>query len=269
MQKYSRNSRISVITKILTENPNRIMSLNHFSELLNAAKSTISEDILVIRETLESQDMGRIETIAGATGGVRYIASIGQEEEAAFKDYLCTTLAEPKRIVPGNFLYVTDIMMDPQLVQKAGTILASRFIKTKADYIITVETKGMPLAYEVARHLGVPLIVARKNSKVTEGTSVTINYVSGTTGRLSTMGLAKRTLREASKCLFIDDFLRAGGTVNGIADLLEEFGSELVGIGVVVNNKEVEKKLPTPYTALVDYHGVDAEGKIHMTVSSV
>jgi len=58
MQKYSRNSRISAITKILIENPNKIMSLNYFSEMLNAAKSTISEDILVIREILEAMDMG-------------------------------------------------------------------------------------------------------------------------------------------------------------------------------------------------------------------
>ena len=38
MQKYSRNSRISAITKILIENPNKIMSLNYFSEMLNAAQ---------------------------------------------------------------------------------------------------------------------------------------------------------------------------------------------------------------------------------------
>ncbi|HSR03252.1 MAG TPA: phosphoribosyltransferase family protein, partial [Proteiniclasticum sp.] len=108
---------------------------------------------------------------------------------------------------------------------------------------------------------------ARKNSKVTEGTSVTINYVSGTTGRLGNMGLAKRTLKTASRCLFIDDFLRAGGTVNGIADLLNEFDSQLIGIGVLVDNKEVIKKLPTPYTSLVDYHGVDENGDVVMEVS--
>lgn len=262
MQKYSRNSRISTITKLLIENPNKIMSLNYFSEILNAAKSTISEDILVIREVLESLEMGRVETIAGATGGVRFIAAMGEKEEKAFKTGLCEMLRDRSRIVPGNFLYITDIMLDPTIVHRAGVVLASKFAKSKADYVITVETKGIPLAYEVARYLGVPLIVARKNSKVTEGTSVTINYVSGTTGRLQNMGLAKRTLKSSSKCLFIDDFLRAGGTVNGIADLLNEFDSELIGIGVLVDNKEVTKKLPTPYTSLVDYHGVNAEGEV-------
>jgi len=267
MQKYSRNSRISVITKLLIENPNKIMSLNHFSEILNAAKSTISEDILVIREILESLEMGKIETIAGATGGVRYLAKMGESREVSFKESICQMLADKSRIVPGNFLYITDIMLDPVIVHKAGVILASRFSKSKTDYVITVETKGIPLAYEVARYLGVPLIVARKNSKVTEGTSVSINYVSGTTGRLSNMGLAKRTLKESSRCLFIDDFLRAGGTVNGIQDLLNEFDSVLVGIGVLVDNKDVTKKLPTAYTSLVDYYGVDKDGNVRVEAS--
>lgn len=268
MEKYSRNSRVSIITKILTENPNKIMSLNYFSDILNAAKSTISEDILVVREILEKLDMGRIETIAGATGGVRYIVKVSEKEKEKFKEYICSTLSDKSRVVPGNFLYVTDIMLDPEVVSKAGAMLAGHFIKLKPDYIITVETKGVPLAYEVARYMGVPLIVARKNSKVTEGTSVTINYVSGTTGRLSTMGLSKRTLKISSRCLFIDDFLRAGGTVNGIEDLLREFDSELIGIGVLVDNKEVKKTMTQPYVSIVDYYGIDEKGAIRMKPST-
>ena len=45
MEKLSRNSRVVIITKILTANPNKIIGLNNFSILLNAAKSTISEEI--------------------------------------------------------------------------------------------------------------------------------------------------------------------------------------------------------------------------------
>ena len=48
MEKLSRNSRVSIITKILIENPNKIIGLNKFSDLLNAAKSTISEDIVIV-----------------------------------------------------------------------------------------------------------------------------------------------------------------------------------------------------------------------------
>lgn len=53
MEKFTRNKRVVIITKILLESPNKIIGLNKFSELLNAAKSTISEDIVVVREVLE------------------------------------------------------------------------------------------------------------------------------------------------------------------------------------------------------------------------
>ena len=62
MEKLSRNNRVVIITKILVENPNKVIGLNRFSELLNAAKSTISEDIVIVREVLDKLDMGKVET---------------------------------------------------------------------------------------------------------------------------------------------------------------------------------------------------------------
>lgn len=267
MKKYSRNSRISAITKTLIENPNKLISLNSFSENLNAAKSTISEDVLVIRKILEELQIGTIKSIAGANGGIKYIAGVSYEDEIIFKQDIADKLKDPSRVVPGNFIYLTDMTLNPEIIFKAGKILSSKFKELKPDYIITVETKGIPLAYEVARFLGVPLVVARKNSRITEGTSITINYISGTSGRMSSMGLAKKSLKVNSKCLFIDDFLRVGGTVKGISNLLREFDSELIGIGVLVDNKEVSKKLPVDHISLVNYHGINENGTIDMRVS--
>ena len=89
MEKLSRNSRVVAITKILMENPNKIIGLNKFSELLNAAKSTISEDIVIIREVLRKLDMGRIETISGAAGGIKFISTIGNDSAKKFAmDYV-------------------------------------------------------------------------------------------------------------------------------------------------------------------------------------
>ena len=34
---------------------------------------------------------------------------------------------------------------------------------------MTVATKGIPLAYAVANYLDVPVVIARKDNKVTEG----------------------------------------------------------------------------------------------------
>ena len=268
MDKISRNARVAVITKTLVEHPNRIFSLNYFADQFGAAKSTISEDLVIVRDSLEHFGEGRVETLAGAAGGVKYLTGVAPAVKARFRDEFLNYLRDPGRVVPGNFIYVTDLMQNPRVVRLAGAILAEHFQSARPDYIITVETKGIPLAYEVARYLGVGLIVVRRNTKITEGSAVSINYLTGTQGLLSTMSLAKRSIRPGSDLVFIDDFLRGGGTVRGIIDLLREFDSRLVGAGVMVDNKELDKDIGVPFVNFCDYYGIAADGEINIKSSN-
>ncbi|SFU74031.1 purine operon repressor, PurR [Clostridium sp. DSM 8431] len=257
MEKLTRNSRVVAITKILMEKPNKIIGLNTFSELLNAAKSTISEDIVIVRETLQKLQMGRVETISGAAGGIKFIPDIGEDKRKQFALELCELLKDDGRVIAGDFIYMTDLMYNPNIIGKAAVILSACFEKLDVDYVITVETKGIPLAYEVAKNLGVQLVIARRDMQVTEGPTVSINYVSGTTRRLQQMSLSKKNMKPNSKSIFIDDFMKGGGTAQGIKELLKEFDSELVGIGVLLDNKEVEKKLVDEYVSIVEFKSVD------------
>ena len=261
LEKLSRNNRVVAITKILTENPNKIIGLNKFTELLNAAKSTISEDIVIIRTVFEKLEMGKIETIAGASGGIKFIPGIKKETAKQFADDLCELLKDKTRIIPGDFIYLTDIMYNPKIISKAGVILSTFYYNKGIDYVVTVETKGIPLAYEVSKNLGIPLVIIRRENKVTEGSTITINYVSGTSGKIQQMSLSKKLMRNKSKCIFIDDFLRGGGTAQGIKDLLSEFESELVGIAVLVDNIGVKNKRVDDYLKIVDlkYAGENKE----------
>ena len=269
MEKLSRNNRVVIITKILVENPNKVIGLNRFSELLNAAKSTISEDIVIVREVLDKLDMGKVETISGAAGGIKFIPQMGLSAKEEFAKELCDALMEEGRIVPGNFIYLTDIMYNPQIISKAGVILASYFKSMDVDYVVTVETKGIPLAYEVAKSLGIELVIIRRENKVTEGPTVSINYLSGTSGRIQQMSLAKKSMKPSSRCVFIDDFLRGGGTAQGITDLLKEFDSELVGTGVLVDNIGVVNKRVTDYVSIIDIEYISEDGKIKVTPSNL
>ncbi|MCI2455251.1 phosphoribosyltransferase family protein, partial [Listeria monocytogenes] len=110
------------------------------------------------------------------------------------------------------------------------TIFADRAI----DVVMTVATKGIPIAYSVAGYLNVPVVIVRKDNKVTEGSTVSINYASGSSNRIQTMSLAKRSLDKGSNVLIIDDFMKAGGTINGMMNLLEEFNANVAGIGVLL-----------------------------------
>lgn len=257
MKKFNRNQRIAAITKALIENPNKIINLNMFTQMFNAAKSTISEDIVVVRETLSKLSMGNVETISGAAGGIKYNYGISDEKSNKFAEELCIILQDKQRIVPGEFMYISDVAFNPSIIQTAAIILAAKFKKLDVNYVVTVETKGIPLAYEVAKKLGVNLVIVRRDNKVTEGPTVSINYVSGSTKRIQTMSLSKRSIKKDSKCIFIDDFMKAGGTALGIINLLKEFESELVGIGVLVDNMNTDKKLVKEYTAIVKFSGID------------
>lgn len=266
-KKFSRNQRVAAITKTLVENPNKIINLSRFTEMLNAAKSTISEDIVIVRESLSKLSMGVVETVPGAAGGVRYISKISKEESNEFIEKLCNILKEKNRVVPGNFLYLTDILFSPEIIKKAGSILASHFNEMEIDYVVTVETKGIPLAYEAAKMLGIELVIVRRDTKVTEGTTVSINYVSGSSKRIQTMSLSKKAMPKGSKCIFIDDFMKAGGTANGIMHLLNEFDSELLGIGVLIDDVEINKKLIDEYVSIIQFRGIDEDGNVKLTPS--
>ncbi len=266
--KFNRNQRVIGITKVLTENPNKVITLNLFTEKFNAAKSTISEDIVIVREVIEGLSMGKIETVAGAAGGIRFINEKSNEDKKQFLEDLCEALRQQSRVVPGNFLYITDIAYNPSIIQNSAIILASKFKDMNVDYVVTIETKGIPLGYEVAKQLGVQLVTVRHDTKYTEGTTVSINYASGSSNRLQTMTLSTKSMKRNSRCVFVDDFMRGGGTAKGIKELLSEFDSELLGSGFLIDNVEVEDKLVDDYISLVNFYGIGEDGIAIVSPSS-
>ena len=72
LERIRRNERMAALTKLLTASPNQIHTLSHFCELFGAAKSTLSEDIDILRDVYKTFGLGRLDTVTGAAGGVRY-----------------------------------------------------------------------------------------------------------------------------------------------------------------------------------------------------
>lgn len=71
------------------------------------------------------------------------------------------------------------------------------------------------------------------------------------------MVLSKRTLPEYSNVLIVDDFMRAGGSINGVINLMNEFKATVKGVSVLVESKEVKHRLVEDYTSLVRLSNVD------------
>lgn len=68
--KLRRSERMVVISNYLINHPYELTSLNTFAEKYESAKSSISEDIVIIKRAFEEMEIGNIETITGAGGGV-------------------------------------------------------------------------------------------------------------------------------------------------------------------------------------------------------
>ena len=184
--KFKRTERIGAIVKILSDNPNKIYTLSYFTNQFNAAKSTISEDLLVVKNVFEKLHLGKVITISGAAGGVKYI---------------------PKT--------------------------------------------SIPMALMTAKAMNLPLVIIRKDIKVSEGPTLSMTYVSGNSSKVESMSLPRKALKPDSKVIIIDDFMRGGGTIKGMVDLMNEFGAEVIGTGVFISTTNPSEKMVKDYISLI------------------
>ena len=126
-------------------------------------------------------------------------------------------------------------------------ILAGKFIKTNPDFVVTVETNGIMLAFCVARMLFKPLVIARRDAKITEGSAVMINYLSGSSRDLRTMSISRRAMNSGQKALLIDDFIGGGGTLHALYEMMKEFSITVYGLRrrncQAITRKKEDRKL--------------------------
>ncbi len=256
-----RTERIGALIKILTDSPNKPFSLQYFCDHFGIAKSSVSEDIQAANLALMESGNGYLETISGAKGGVKFIPDITEDDIRELQQNLVERLSDYSRLLGGNFIYTSDVFYDPSMVKPIATIFAKKFRNCGADYVITIETKGIPLAFSVANLLGLPLVVVRREAKISEGSTVSINYFSGSDDRLQKMSMSKRAIVPGSKLLIIDDFMRGGGSIIGISEMVKEFNSEVVGVGVAIVSEKPEKKKIDNYCSIVRLGNISLDDK--------
>ena len=111
--------------------------------------------------------------------------------------------------------------------------------------------------------MNLPLVIIRREAKVSEGSTVSINYFSGSYDRVQKMSISKRAIVPGSKAIIIDDFMRGGGSTRGIADILSEFDVSVVGTGIAIASVLPVKKRIEDYTPILFLGDVD-EAKRHI-----
>lgn len=138
----------------------------------------------------------------------------------------------------GNVLKVDGFLnhqMDISLFKEIGKEFKRRFADAEINKILTIEASGIGIACVVAEYFDVPVVFAKKNkTKNIAGDVWTSRVESFTHGRVFDIMVSKNYLGKGDKVLLIDDFLANGKALEGLAELVEESGAELVGAGIVI-----------------------------------
>ena len=105
------------------------------------------------------------------------------------------------------------------------------------DIMITSESKGIPLAFEMARQSGVNnYVVARKMQKLYMSDIFSCEVNSITTAKKQTLYLDGKDaeLMRGKRVLIVDDVISTGDSLRAIEELVEHAGGNIVGKAAIL-----------------------------------
>ena len=142
-------------------------------------------------------------------------------------------------IVLNNSILKVDAFLnhqiDPELMMELGREFSKRFADKKVTKILTVESSGIAVALTTALFFHVPVVFARKQKPSTMNENLYSTKVfSFTKNVTNNVSVSKKFLAPGENILILDDFLANGEAAMGLVDLVHQAGSNVVGIGIVI-----------------------------------
>lgn len=123
---------------------------------------------------------------------------------------------------------------DTELTVAASTELLKKC--PEFDLILTAESKGIPLAYEMSRQSAKPYFVARKSVKLymTDPVSVTVKSITTAAEQTLYLSKEKAAMLKGKKVLLADDVISTGESIAALVSLTEAAGGEVAGKAAVL-----------------------------------
>lgn len=124
---------------------------------------------------------------------------------------------------------------------------ASELIKKapEFDYILTAESKGIPLAYEMARQLGAKKwLLARKGAKLYMRDVFSVEVRSITTDHVQKLYLdgEDAALMRGKRILIVDDVISTGESLTALERLVTEAGGEICGRMAILAEGDAQQR---------------------------
>jgi hypothetical protein len=136
------------------------------------------------------------------------------------------------------------ILGDVELVTRAAKDLVKK-LPYEADFVMTAETKGIPLAAEVAKNLGHSrYLVARKSVKAYMYNSIWVDDESITTKGKQRLYLSEEDVNriKGKRIILIDDVISTGGSMKALNDLAKKAGAIVVSQAAILAEGEAAKR---------------------------
>ena len=112
------------------------------------------------------------------------------------------------------------------------------------DIIVTAESKGIPLAYEMSRQCGKKYIPARKMHKLYMTNAKSVEVKSITTDKVQTLYLSGEDMdcMKGKKVLIVDDVISTGESLRALEKLVEAAEGNIVGKAAVLAEGDAAKR---------------------------
>ena len=141
-------------------------------------------------------------------------------------------------VLDGGVLKVDSFLnhqIDVALLDAMAAEFARRFEGEPITKVLTIEASGIAIATEVARHLSVPLLFAKKSKTLNIDGSVFSTQVESFTHKCTyDVIVSRRFLHAEDRVLIVDDFLANGCALQGLIHLVEQAGAQVAGIGIAI-----------------------------------
>ncbi|AOR23072.1 adenine phosphoribosyltransferase [Clostridium taeniosporum] len=146
-------------------------------------------------------------------------------------------LKEKIRIIDGfpkegiSFKDITTLIGDGEGL-KVSIDMFVEYLKDKnIDLIVGPEARGFIFGVPVAYALGAGFVPVRKPGKL-PGETISVNY--DLEYGSDSLQIHKDSIKKGQRVAIVDDLLATGGTVEGVAKLVEQAGGEVVSLAFLI-----------------------------------
>lgn len=131
---------------------------------------------------------------------------------------------------------------DVEITEASAKELVER--APECDIIITAESKGIPLAYEMARRMGIRYVVARKGPKLYMREPFVVDVRSITTEGKQILVLDRNEadLLNGKRVLIVDDVISTGESLAAVEKLVNFAGGDIAGRCAVLAEGDAAKR---------------------------